>query len=201
MFHVKHLGEKMALKTKLKGIDISHHNKYNLPPFDKQDFIIMKATEGVSYKDPMMDVYLEKLPTDMLYGFYHFARPERNRAKEEARNFCNTIGRYGEGAMLVLDWEAMAVSQPIEWAVDWCNEVEKVYGKKPLIYCSSWYTKKIKPLLDNNNGLWVAHYTKADSPKVYTYPSWAMWQYTSEPYDKDIFNGTRKQFEAYCTRR
>ena len=51
----------MALKTKLKGIDISHHNKYNLPPFDKQDFIIMKATEGVSYKDPMMDEYLEKL--------------------------------------------------------------------------------------------------------------------------------------------
>lgn len=191
----------MAGKTKLKGIDISHHNKYAIPDFAKQDFIIMKATEGVTYKDPMMDEYIERLGKDQLYGFYHFARPERNRAKAEAANFCKTIGAYGEEAMLVLDWEAQAVTQPIEWALEWCNEVEKIYGKKPLIYCSSWYTKRIKLLLDNNIGLWVAHYTKKDKPTVYTYPYWAMWQYTSEPYDKDIFNGTRKQFETYCTRK
>lgn len=191
----------MPAKLKLKGIDISHHNKYNIPDFSKQDFIIMKATEGVTYKDPMMDTYLEMLKQDQLYGFYHFARPERNRAKKEADNFCKTIGDYGENAMLVIDWEAQAVTQPIEWALEWCNEVEKVYGKKPLIYCSSWYTKKIKLLLENNIGLWVAHYTQAKEPKVYTYPFYAMWQYTSQPYDKDIFNGTRKQFEAYCTRR
>ena len=84
---------------------------------------------------------------------------------------------------------------------EWCNEVEKVYGKKPLIYCSSWYTKKLRPLLDNNNGLWVAHYTSAKKPTVYTYHVWAMWQYSSDPYDKDIFNGTKKQFRAYCSRR
>lgn len=191
----------MPAKSKLKGIDISHHNKYNIPPFDKQDFVIMKATEGVTYKDPMMNEYIQMLKQDQLYGFYHFARPERNRAKAEAKNFCETIGVYGENAMLVLDWEALAVAQPIEWALEWCNEVEKEYGKKPLIYCSSWYTKKIKLLLENDIGLWVAHYTSAKQPKVYTYPYWAMWQYTSQPYDKDIFNGTRKQFEAYCNRR
>lgn len=191
----------MAAKTKLKGIDISHHNKYAIPDFAKQDFIIMKATEGVTYKDPMMDEYIARLKTDQLYGFYHFARPERNRAKAEAANFCNTIGTYGEEAMLVLDWEAQAVTQPIEWALEWCKEVEKIYGKKPLIYCSSWYTKRIKLLLDNDIGLWVAHYTKKDKPTIYTYPTWAMWQYTSEPYDKDIFNGTAMQFRKYCTRK
>lgn len=193
----------------LKGIDISHHNKFQIFPknnkpsidFSKHDFIIMKATEGISYKDPCMEAYIGKLKEDQLYGFYHFARPERNRAKDEARHFCNTIGRYGEEALLVLDWEAQAVSQPIEWAVEWCREVEKKFGKKPLIYCSSWYTKKCKPLLDENIGLWVAHYTKNKKPTVYTYPTWAMWQYSSEPYDKDIFNGNRTQFQAYCTRR
>ena len=191
----------MAAKTKLKGIDISHHNKYAIPDFAKQDFVIMKATEGVTYKDPMMDEYIAMLKADQLYGFYHFARPERNRAKAEAANFCKTIGAYGEEAMLVLDWEAQAVTQPIEWALEWCKEVEKIYGKKPLIYCSSWYTKRIKILLDNNIGLWVAHYTKKDKPTIYTYPTWTMWQYTSEPYDKDIFNGTAMQFRKYCTRR
>lgn len=191
----------MAAKTKLKGIDISHHNKYAIPDFSKQDFIIMKATEGVTYKDPMMDSYIEMLGKDQLYGFYHFARPERNRAKAEAANFCKVIGRYGEEAMLVLDWEAQAVTQPIEWALEWCKEVEKIYEKKPLIYCSSWYTKKIKLLLENNIGLWVAHYTKKDKPTVYTYPTWAIWQYTSQPYDKDIFNGTRQQWLRYTARK
>lgn len=188
-------------KTKLYGCDISHHNKYNLPNFSEQDFIIMKATEGITYVDPMMNTYLEKLKKDQLYGFYHFARPERNRAKDEAKNFIKAIGINGENAMLVLDWEAQALRQPIEWALDWCKEVEKEYGKKPLIYCSSSYTKKLQLLLDNNIGLWVAHYTSKDKPTVYTYPYYSMWQYTSRPYDKDIFNGTRKQFEAYCTRR
>lgn len=200
MFHVKHRGRKrMAAKTKLKGIDVSHHNKYQKIDFSEYDFVIMKASEGKSFVDPMMREYIERLGKDQLYGFYHFARPEHNRAKDEVAHFCKTIGVYGEEAMLVLDWEAQAVKQPIEWALDWCKEVEKIYGKKPLIYCSSWYTKKIRLLYENNIGLWVAHYTK-DKPKVYTYPVWAMWQYSSEPFDQDIFNGTRKQFEAYCRR-
>lgn len=193
----------------IKGIDISHHNKWQIFPkkgqpqinFAKHDFIIMKATEGRTYVDPCMEQYINLLGEDQLYGFYHFARPENNSAEEEARHFCNTIGIYGENAILVLDWEAKATSCPIEWAVKWCNEVEKVYGKKPLIYCSSWYTKKLQPLLENNNGLWVAHYTKNKKPTVHTYPTWAMWQYSSDPYDKNIFNGSREQFKKYASRR
>jgi GH25 family lysozyme M1 (1,4-beta-N-acetylmuramidase) len=188
-------------KKPLRGIDVSHHNKYKIPDFSKQDFVIMKATEGKSFVDPMMNTYIEMLKPDQLYGFYHFARPERNRAKDEALHFCNTIGKYGEEAILVLDWEALAVQQPIEWALEWCKEVEKIYGKKPLIYCSSWYTKKCRLLLQNDIGLWVAHYTKKDKPTIYTYPTYALWQYTSEPYDKDVFNGTRKQWELYARRK
>ena len=189
------------VKQKLKGCDISHHNKYHIPDFSKQDFIIMKATEGRNFVDPMMNEYIKMLKPDQLYGFYHFARPERNRAKDEAKHFCDTIGKYGEEALLVLDWEALAVQQPIEWALEWCKEVEKIYGKKPLIYCSSWYTKKIRLLLQNDIGLWVAHYTKKEKPTVYTYPTYALWQYTSDPYDKDIFNGSRRQWLQYTKRR
>ena len=194
----------------LKGIDISHHNKFqvfpkngNKPTLDltKHDFVIMKATEGISFVDPCLNDYIKMLKQDQRYGFYHFARPERNRAYDEAKHFCKTIGNYGENALLVLDWEAQAVAQPIEWALDWMKIVEKEYGKKPLIYCSSWYTKKCRPLLQNNNGLWVAHYTNKKTPTVYTYPTYALWQYSSEPYDKDIFNGNAKQWDAYCTRR
>lgn len=185
----------------LKGIDISHHNKYQVRSgeinFSKYDFIMMKASEGRTYQDPMMDDYVAMLGTDQLYGFYHYARPENNDPYTEAKNFCDAIGTYGYGAMLALDWEGKAVKYDPSWAVEWLKEVEKKFGKRPLFYCSSYYTKHTDKILENNNGLWVAHYTKADKPRVYTYPFYAMWQYTSEPFDKDYFNGNKSAWMKY----
>ena len=186
----------------LKGIDISHHNKYQFVNgtirFENHDFVMMKATEGKSYEDPMMETYVKALLPDQLYGFYHYARPENNSPLAEAKNFVDTIGVYANQAMLALDWEDKALKCDIKWAKEWLDYVYMYTGKKPLFYCSSSYTKKLKPILDNDNGLWVAHYTKADKPKVYTYPFYTMWQYTSEPYDKDYFNGGKVTWKKYC---
>ena len=192
----------MSLKNSLKGIDISHHNKYQFQlkhiDFSKYDFIMMKATEGRTYVDPMYKTYMDEIiRLEKRYGFYHFARPTKNSPIEEAKHFCDTIGVDGYSAMLALDWEAEAVKCDLQWALDWLNYVERVYHKKPLFYCSSFYTKNLKPILNNNNGLWVAHYTKAEKPKVYTYPFYAMWQYTSTPYDKDVFNGSKDTWDKY----
>ena len=186
----------------MNGIDISHHNKWQyerkMIEFTKHDFIIMKATEGRTFVDPMLDKYMEVITElNKPYGFYHFARPENNSPIVEADNFCNTIGKDGDNAMLVLDWEASALRCDIMWALDWLKEVESVFGHKPLIYCSSWYTKKLGPILENGNGLWVAHYTHQKRPIIHTYPFWSIWQYTSDPYDKDIFNGNIAQWNRY----
>lgn len=188
----------------LKGIDISHHNKWQYErgdiQFSKHDFIIIKGTEGVTFNDPMYETYMQEIiKLEKPYGIYHYARPERNSAIAEAKHFCDKIGTDGCGAMLVLDWEGNALRQDIGWAIEWLNYVEKQFGHKPLIYVSSWYTKKLKPVLDNNNGLWVAHYTKAKKPTVYTYPFYTIWQYSNEPYDKDVFNGNLNQWYKYIT--
>lgn len=186
----------------LKGIDISHHNSwlYNRGGIDftNHDFIILKATEGRTYTDPMYDKYIEKIKElNKPYGIYHYARPENNTAKQEAQHFCKTIGKDGDNAILALDWEGKATTCNIQWAVDWLKYVEDVYHKKPLIYCSSWYTSRLKSVLENGNGLWVAHYTKAKKPTIHTYPFYTIWQYTSEPYDKDVFNGSLSQWLKY----
>ena len=186
----------------LKGIDVSHHNKYQYYnkqiDFSKHDFVIMKATEGRTYNDPMFAEYLIHCEhTGKPYGVYHFARPESNDSISEAKHFIDVVRNDGDKAILVLDWEAKATKCDIQWAVDWLKYVENAYGKKPLIYCSSWYTKKLKPVYENGNGLWVAHYTKAKKPTVYTYPFYAMWQYSSDPYDKNIFNGNLSQWLKY----
>ena len=74
----------------LNGIDISHHNFYmqNLNDLNVLDFVIMKATEGTRFRDNKMPVYMKVLRDDMLYGFYHFARPDLgNDPEEEALHF------------------------------------------------------------------------------------------------------------------
>lgn len=186
----------------LKGIDVSHHNKYQYIlkqlDFSKYDFIMMKATEGKNFVDPMMDTYMEEVVQQYKrYGFYHFARPDKNKAIEEAKHFCDTIGTDGISAMLALDWEGQAIHYDLDWALDWLDYVESQFHKKPLFYCSSSFTPKLKKIYANGNGLWVAQYTKANKPKVYTYPFYAMWQYTSTPVDKNIFNGDGKQWDKY----
>lgn len=185
----------------LNGIDISHHNKYQVKQgllnLNDHDFIIMKATEGISFKDPMMDDYIEMINDDKPIGFYHYARPEHNAAVAEAAHFCDTLGDRGNHALLALDWECDALRYPLTWALEWLKYVENVYHKKPLIYCSSWYTKKLSMILENGNGLWVAHYTNKDKPNVHTYPFYAIWQYTNKPYDKDKFNGDINQLLRY----
>ena len=47
----------------LKGIDLSHHNRNMKNPYviNQYDFIIIKATEGATYKDPAISFWLEKM--------------------------------------------------------------------------------------------------------------------------------------------
>lgn len=187
----------------LNGIDISHHNKWQyergMIDFTKHDFVIMKASEGKTFVDPMYRTYMKRISElEKPFGLYHYARPENNSAKDEAKHFCDIIGADGLYGILVLDWEGTALRYPIEWALEWLKEVEAVYHKKPLIYTGSWYTKKLAPILENNNGLWVAHWTKKKKPTVHTYPFYAIWQYTNEPYDKDVFNGSLEKWYKYC---
>ena len=76
----------------LKGIDISHHNFNMVNPQDLNllDFVIMKATEGVRFKDNKMPIYANILSLDKIMGFYHFARPDLgNDPEDEALHFIN----------------------------------------------------------------------------------------------------------------
>lgn len=189
----------------LKGIDISHHNRIsvlshaiNLNDFA---FVIMKATEGATFVDPCFKIYNKEINQNIIKGYYHFARPDINpNPSVEAYHFCRTVGELGEHALIALDWEAKALKYPVTWALLWCKTVEQYYGKKPLIYCSESYVKNLSLLKKNNNGLWVAKYS-SKIPVTKPYRTYALWQYTSRPYDKDVFNGSRKQLLKYCARQ
>lgn len=189
----------------IEGIDISHHNAKavysNKIDMNSYKFVIMKATEGSDFVDSEFRNYNDRLNDNIIRGYYHFARPDKNpNPFTEAYHFMKTIGTLGENALLVLDWEGKALKYPITWALLWLKHIEQYYGKKPLLYCSESYVKHTKIILNNDNGLWVAKYGKK-TPNVKPYRHYALWQYSSTPFDKNIFNGTEQQLRKYCERK
>lgn len=186
----------------LKGIDISHYQKSTVitPVYD---FVICKASEGVTIKDKSFLAHIKKCKENKidLVGAYHFAKTNTD-VKKNAENFINAISdceQLGKSMLLVLDLEADDMKRPnaIKWALEWLQLVETATGVKPLIYCSASDCGKLKPLLQNNNGLWVAHWN-VKKPKTGVYPLWALWQYKVDTIDHDYFNGSRTQYLKYC---
>lgn len=193
----------------LKGIDVSHHNNLDriLSIIDKPDFCIIKATEGKTYNDPKFKHNVQICEErDIPIGLYHFARPERNLAKEEAKHFLDKAAPYIGKAIFALDWEEKALDYPISWAKEWLDYVYAQTGVRPLIYCSSWYTIKLAPIALGNYGLWVAHYTSSKKPFIGKYPFWSFWQYATPTHnytkescicDYNYFNGSQSVLRAY----
>ena len=195
----------------LNGIDISHHNFYmkNLQDLNILDFVIMKATEGVRFRDNKMPTYLNVLRPDMLYGFYHFARPDLGNDPEyEALHFISYVKKYiSNRSILALDVEAGALSVPNldAWCSIWAQVVDVETGILPMIYISTSECKKLKATADLGCGLWAAKWgNKPTEKQIKPWKFWALWQYTNKNIfsgvrvDADQFNGTREQYMKYC---
>ena len=196
----------MASKTML-GCDMSHWDsgRYrNIIP--DMDFVIIKATEGKTSKDRYLDILYNfytsvqdargVAPEDRCFGFYHYAHPELNHPEEEAENFLRTIGHHAGKALLCLDWEGKAWKCSPRWARAWCDYVYRKTGVKPLLYTSSSFLGNLGCVAEGDYGLWVAKYSKT-KPKTAPWKFAAMWQYSSDPYDHDIFYGDSVTWHKY----
>ena len=196
----------------LHGIDISlYQRKLNKDYIRSQDFVIIKASEGTTIKDPCLDMHYDtvhgatdgKPDPNKCYGFYHYARPERgNGPVKEAEKFLSLVGHHAGYAMFCLDWEGTAHKYPISWAHEWMDHVFEQTGVRPLIYTSASYAKNMKEIADDNYGLWVAHWG-VKKPSTGAWPFWAVWQYQVDRtinVDQDYFNGSKEQFHKYCVK-
>ena len=191
----------------LRGIDISNWQASMDVSAVSADFVILKASEGVDWKDPAFDTLLEKVKkTDKLIGFYHFARPTANNTPEaEAESFLKFItpsGLIGK-AILALDWEAEN-KQNVAYAKAWLDYIYNKTGVKPWIYMSESVTKNYDWSSVANAGypLWVAKYrdksqdynydmtNAGTAPQVNYWNNYIMWQWTGvgrlDNYNGDI---------------
>lgn len=185
----------------LKGCDISAYQRNNYQTIinNNNAFCIIKATEGVSYKNPYMDVmadYAQK--HGKLIGFYHYARPENNTAEAEATEFAEAVKKYIGRAVLVLDYEGTAHRYGAKWAADFVKAVKKKTGVLPIFYTSASYLPLYSRVASTGAGVWVAAYGRKKRPAVWPWKVCALWQYSASGYDHDYFYGDAKAWAAYA---
>ena len=177
-------------------IDVSSHNGYDitgiLSDMGTQNTII-KISESTSYINPCLSAQVEQSTP---VGFYHFAwfGGDIEEAEREARNFLDNVPQKVK--YLCLDYEDHA-SGDKQANTDACirfMEILKENGYEPIYY-------SYKPFTLNNiyyeqilakfpNSLWIAGYGLNDGNADFEYfPSMdgiRWWQYSSNPYDKNI---------------
>ena len=204
----------------LYGIDIASYQSSLDISKVACDFVIVKATEGTGYINPVCDKHFQQaLKLGKKLGFYHYAQNEHNTARQEADFFINNcLGYFGKG-IPVLDWEEGV--HDVAWALEWLKIVEERTGVKPLIYMSESVANKYdwSKVVANNNGLWVAKYRDYEPDYNYdmssagTVPStnywsfYAIWQFTSSGrlngyngnLDCNIFYGDEKAWDKYVS--
>ena len=179
----------------LEGLDVSRWQATINWPMVKaagKQFVVMKATEGTSYVDPM---YATNRAGAMSVGIpmaaYHFASPDTspNEAVLEADHYV-AVARLTAGNLLpALDLEQTGGLAPPAlqvWVRSWLDEVTLKLGIRPMIYVSPnfWNVR-----MANNTSipvagyrtLWVANWG-VTSPTVpganWAGYGWTFWQYT-----------------------
>ena len=177
-------------------IDVSSHNGCDitgiLEDMGTQNTII-KISESTSYINPCLSAQVEQSTP---VGFYHFAwfGGDIEEAEREARYFLDNVPQKVK--YLCLDYEDHA-SGDKQANTDACirfMEILKENGYEPIYY-------SYKPFTLNNiyyeqilakfpNSLWIAGYGLNDGTADFEYfPSMdgiRWWQYSSNPYDKNI---------------
>ena len=174
-------------------------------------FAIVKASEGVGYKDVSLDRNKNEMRrVGIARGFYHFARGGDARA--EAEHFVACIGGVQKGEVLALDWEISYGGNADAWCAAFINRVKELTGVTCLFYANSSTVngQSWAAVRGTGAGLWVANYgpnngNPNNAPAIGQWGVLAIWQFTSVGrvagiggnVDLDIFYGDVATFQKY----
>lgn len=185
------------------GIDISHYqhdvqwdslmvmtdgrgrttlSKLHAKDIKPVSFVFIKASEGASMKDKRFRVHWKSAgKSGIRRGAYHFFRSSKDPV-QQAQLFIKTVGRLApEDLPPVLDIETIhkGCSRKTlnDRALRWLKEVERHYGRKPVIYSSAHFIRDIlSDEIKSNYPIWVAHYD-TETPD---HDNWDIWQFSDK---------------------
>ena len=194
------------------GIDISHYQGdilNNKQMINQLQFVICKATEGLSFVDPDFKSNWNTIKSlNITRGTYHFFIANDDPLAQ-AQHFHQTVGPITpEDIPPIVDIEALSLRSNVEPKAlqsklhSFLTEIERLYKRKPMIYTNYYFAQKF--LLDSELSdypLWLAEYSQQKQPKIPT--TWQkngfkIWQRSdtyhikSKKVDLDIAFGSRE---------
>ena len=193
----------------VRGVDISAHNgdiDFDALAADSIDFVIIKATEGTSFKDSRFQHnHLAATRAGLKVGAYHFFRFD-TPGYTQALNLLHSVRGRHLDLPLVVDIE------------EWTNPTDRT---TPMI------VRQLRQFIDilERNGHTVMLYSNKDGHARFirdnfgNYPlwlcsftgepegQWRLWQYThrgtlagtQSALDINVFNGTRDEWQSWIT--
>lgn len=192
------------------GIDISHYNGpevSHLTTSDSISFIICKATDGITFKDPYFEVNWNLIKSNKyLLGAYHFYRAGDDPI-EQANFYLSRVATMGKTDIApIVDIEDASIpnsssitpSKVQEDLLLFLRHVEDNVGRQPIIYTGPYFANRY--LMNNelsNYRLWLADYTTSSTPllpKTWKNKGYFIWQKTDE-FKIDYQN---TDFDLYC---
>jgi len=189
------------------GFDISRYEPkvdWNLIRAQGFGFVIIKATEGTSYQDPVFPTHWANAKSaGLIRGAYHYLRAGDD-ANAQAQLFLRTVKLENGDLPAFLDLEeTFNNNQPnanfISRAETWLKIVEQATGRKPLIYSrASFLTERVSingraPAWAKNYSVWIANYlfnyVEGSQPvEAPGWQPWVFWQYTNKGDAQGIYN-------------
>ncbi len=193
------------------GIDISHYNGNEVSLLTKEDsitFVIIKATEGVTYEDPDFSNNWD-LVEDQKYilGAYHFYRTNDD-PDEQVNFYWNTLKSKGTPDIApIVDIENGSIptgtsitTQDLQTGlISFLETLTTVSGRIPMIYTNLDFANQYLNNPDfSKYPLWLAEYnnkTEPELPETWKTKGYTIWQksdsYTIESIatDYDIYDG------------
>lgn len=200
---------KAPAKTNVYGIDVSKYQGNLVDDIDSLNdlsFIICKATEGATYKDPDFTNNWKMIKEKKLKrGAYHFYHTDDDPLTQ-AKIFVETIGILSPTDIApIIDIEQGSISGEVNAAklhadlIVFLNYVQTATKRKPMIYTGLAFANSylVNPAFANYH-LWIAEYSGRSEPILpvtWKKKGYKIWQ-KSESYridskttDFDILNG------------
>lgn len=181
------------------GLDISRYEPnvdWGLIRAQGVQFVIIKASEGTSYKDPMFATHWANAKNaGLIRGAYHYLRAGDD-PNLQAQSFLASVKLERGDLPPFLDLEGtyndgQTNEKFVSCAGTWLAKVAQATGRKPYVYSTGSFLNEHlsinskAPTWAKNYGVWIANY-------LYTYvegvsrpveasgwPSWEFWQYTN----------------------
>lgn len=201
------------------GFDISNYQaspNFSAAVSDGAQFVIIKATEGTSYKSPSFSSqYTGATNAGLIRGAYHFAHPNSGSGASQAKYFlANGGGWSNDGRTLpgMLDLESvsgtatcygLSQSAMVSWIKDFGTTYHASTGRYPMIYTNAgWWNQCVaSSAFAADYPLVVANYG-VSSPKIPTgFSTYSFWQYADSgkyPGDQDTWNGSAASLKTFA---